>query len=486
MNFEELTTTVSSSIINNVILKIENYIRLVEPEDLVYIAFDGVAPVAKLQQQRERRYKSWYQGKITKSIFKKITVDPFNTVAITPGTQFMEELNNRMTTHFVKKETASFLNVDKIIVSGSNECGEGEHKLFHYMRTNSVCENQVNLVYGLDADLIMLSLNNLPVCPQTYLFRETPEFIKSLDSSLEPDSTYYLDIPELSGVITDEMTIQKTIGPINVNRIHDYIFLCFFLGNDFLPHFPSINIRTGGVDKMLHAYKATVGQTNEILCDGRTIYWKNVRLLVEFLFSQEEKYIREEFVLRTKRERRFPDKTPEQIFTKFENIPSHDRTLEKYIDPWKPGWQGRYYSSLFNITTLTEEKKRVCTNYLEGLEWTMKYYTTGCVDWRWHYQFSYPPLLEDLIHMVPYFERTLVPLCQPKPVSPLVQLSYVLPQTSLSLLPEPIFQHLLKEHKDWYPTECEFLWVFCKYFWESHVLLPDINIDQLEKEIESI
>jgi 5'-3' exonuclease len=76
------------------------------------------------------------------------------------------------------------------------------------------------------------------------------------------------------------------------NRIYDYIFLCFFLGNDFMPHFPSVNIRTGGVDKMLNAYKATIGGTNENLTDGKKIFWKNVRKLVQNLANSEEEFIK--------------------------------------------------------------------------------------------------------------------------------------------------------------------------------------------------
>ena len=93
MKFDNLTETVALSIIKTVIAKIEYYIQTISPSKTVIIAFDGVAPVAKLEQQRSRRYKSGYQNNISKSIFKNEKADPWNTVAITPGTKFMTELN---------------------------------------------------------------------------------------------------------------------------------------------------------------------------------------------------------------------------------------------------------------------------------------------------------------------------------------------------------------------------------------------------------
>ena len=93
MDFNNLTENVAKSIINNVILKIEYYISIINPSKTVIIAFDGVAPRAKLDQQRSRRYKSWYQNEINKMIYKNNKEDAWNTTAITPGTKFMAELN---------------------------------------------------------------------------------------------------------------------------------------------------------------------------------------------------------------------------------------------------------------------------------------------------------------------------------------------------------------------------------------------------------
>ena len=81
-------------------------------------------------------------------------------------------------------------------------------------------------------------------------------------------------------------------------------FLCFFLGNDFLPHFPSVNIRTNGVDIMLEAYKEVIGKSKQNLTNGKTIYWKNVRKLVKFLAENEYDNLMDEYTIRKKWEKR--------------------------------------------------------------------------------------------------------------------------------------------------------------------------------------
>ena len=521
MSFDTLTETVAISIIRIVITKIEYYISIIDPSKTVIVAFDGVAPVAKLEQQRQRRYKSNYQNEISKQIFKKVEPDVWNTAAITPGTLFMAELNTMITAHFAKYTTKTtidtntkVLNKDEtnspsIIVSGSDMAGEGEHKLFEYIRLYPEKHlTETTVIYGLDADLIMLSINHLPVCPNIYLFRETPHFIQSINSELEPEANYFLDIPELANKIIRYMNDDKDDydhntdkNVINTNKVYDYIFICFFLGNDFLPHFPAINIRTGGVDKMLNAYKATI-KPSENLTNGKTINWANVRKLVTFLANLEEQYIISEHKTRDYKERNnnSRDYRPnnnrsnnnnqkntdlEEEFKKFELCPTTERDLERYINPFKSNWQTRYYRGLFGIKSDStgQQNKDIAVNYLQGLEWTMKYYTTGCCDWRWRYKYNYPPLLQDLIKHVPVFATEFVSLKPFNPVTEIVQLCYVLPRTSLGLLPKDLGKALLTNYDHWYKGDCDFMWVYCRYFWESHAIMNEIDIKELEQFI---
>jgi len=337
-------------IIAMVCRKVDYYVELLKPMNRVYIAFDGVAPVAKLSQQRDRRYKSWYTTQIQRDIEGKGYKETWNTSAITPGTNFMKKLNEDVANYFEDKmlsnsTSSSSSSILEYIVSGSSESGEGEHKIFEYMRLNPEYHNSpdtITLVYGLDADLIMLTLNHLHITKNLYLFRETPEFIKSVDASLDANKDYLLDIPELAeGIIKyihnydasseghgDSAKITRDVrggrelskfkdnketknttdsSKCEINRITDYIFMCFLLGNDFMPHFPALNIRTVGIDVLLNIYRETLGKTDMYLTDGKKIIWKNFGEFINNIACQEDTLLMEEHKKRDKFARRFGD-----------------------------------------------------------------------------------------------------------------------------------------------------------------------------------
>jgi 5'-3' exonuclease len=471
-------------LIDMVCVNLENYINEIKPNKKVLIAFDGVAPVAKLEQQRTRRHKSMLEKKVMNHICGE--KKEWNKTAITPGTNFMDKLNTTVENYFKGKEKKYRLN--KFIFTGSNEPGEGEHKLFGYIRDHECHINEVTVVYGLDADLIMLCLNHLRISKHIYLYRETPEFVKSIDNSINPDESYLLDIPYLAQRIIMEMNgNKKPSSATDTNKLYDYIFLCFFLGNDFLPHFPSVNIRTNGIDLMLGAYKAVIGKSNQNLTDGKTINWRNVRKLVKFLADNEYDNLMNEYKIRCKWERRnFPCGTDEEKIKKYLHIPIKNREIEKYINPYDTFWQKRYYESLFNTEESFDFKKEVSINYMEGLEWVMNYYTKDCIDWRWHYKYNYPPLFKDLLKFIPSFDTVMVAPNNHTNVSPSVQLSYVLPIESLHLIKNNIGEKLLEERSEYYAKHYGIKWAFCKFMWESHLELPHIDLEDLEEFVESI
>ena len=159
-------------LIEGVVQKIKSYVHMVHPSCTLYIAFDGVAPLAKMEQQRTRRYKGVHFD-VTKN---KTLKDEFQLSSITPGTLFMGKLMNEIEKEFCGKEHV--FGVKKIVVSTSEIAGEGEHKLFQYVRDEGVKKTDISVVYGLDADLIMLSIFHLDYMENIFVCREAPEFYK--------------------------------------------------------------------------------------------------------------------------------------------------------------------------------------------------------------------------------------------------------------------------------------------------------------------
>jgi len=494
-----------SVLLTNVCEKIEYYIKTIKPVQKLIIAFDGVAPVAKLSQQKNRRYKSWFQNMINNDIHNTDNVKAWDSASITPGTEFMTSLNKAIVLFF---SNANNYNLKEIIISGSNIPGEGEHKIYEYIRNNAEYhKDTITVIYGLDADLIMLTLNHLKYCNNMFLFRETPHFIKQIDNTLIANENYVLDIPEFADMLVYEMTQISPDSEIKIsdavydNTIQDYIFMCFFLGNDFMPHFPALNIRTNGINHLINAYKALNADMSNILkeyipknnlINKNRIIWNNVSKFFKLLSEKEHLNILEEYKIKEKMEKRFmPTYTPKQEEDKFISIPIYERAIETYINPSESDWEFRYYKSLFNIEfngidydTDLEKLRKIAVNYLETLEWTFKYYNEGCIDWKHCYKYNYPPLIEDLYKFIPHFDTDFLEKKPKEPIHEYVQLCYVLPRHSLNLLPEDLFKILIDNYGEYYRLDYKFHWAFCRYFWECHVLMPHIDLNILEKLVE--
>lgn len=547
-------------LISMVCKKIDYYVESLKPQKRIFIAFDGVAPVAKLSQQRDRRYKSWYTAELQREFEGRAYKETWNTSSITPGTNFMKELNETVMNYYMAKNCDTSI-MPEFIVSGSSEVGEGEHKIFEYMRKYPEYHNSpdtITLVYGLDADLIMLTLNHLHITPNLYLFRETPEFIKSIDSTLDANTDYLLDIPELAAaivkyihnygetnlktrqtpmtgeynkfndnhVVNDEDKSKDVITSVTMtNRIKDYIFMCFLLGNDFLPHFPALNIRTTGIDVMLNVYRETIGKTDTFLINGSTIQWSNFYKMIKHIADKEDELIIDEHKKRDKFAKRFGSvgnaaaldygrsrntmnafngrngknnfAAPKNEISQSKNIedvlgadiqcmddllllPMKERSIEKYINPFERDWEYRYYKALFDVEINDERKKQICVNYLEGLEWTFNYYIKGCIDWRWCYNYHYAPLFKDLVKYIPQMSSQFIVPKQQQTIQDIVQLCYVLPRDNLNLLPMNVNILLLQNLSHLYGDDYEFKWAYCRYFWESHADLPRLSISTLE------
>ena len=194
--------------------------------DEVYIAVDGVVPMAKMKQQRLRRFKSVVLEELEIQQGVRSRDQPvWDRNSITPGTLFMKKLDKALDEMCGRHRNWT--------LNGYNGHGEGEHKVMAHIRTLS--ENATCLVYGLDADLILLSMLNSSLDGNNktiYLMREEMEFNKVVS-----DAFLYLSIDDLKNSYFENPTPQT---------ITDYIMMMSLLGNDFLPHSLSLTIKEGG------------------------------------------------------------------------------------------------------------------------------------------------------------------------------------------------------------------------------------------------
>jgi 5'-3' exoribonuclease 1 len=457
LNYEDFFNSMDfeTTLILRVCEKINHYIQKVQPTHGVFIAFDGVPPLAKMVQQRERRYK----GYLTTQLSKKLNIvedkPSWNTIHITPGTEFMNKLDKEIKQYF-----HNYIPLYKeFIISTSVDPGEGEHKLFEYIRKHSNPEH-TTFIYGLDADLIILGLNHLKYT-RIYLMRETAEF--------RLDSNYHQEL-----MLLDLNQLKQELDLVMDHKLNDYILLSFFIGNDFFPKLPYINLHQKGMERLTTLYKKVILPT-EYIFDGRQIHWSLFKKLILAISQVEHSMFKELY-----KERNKFHFTSTDVSAKLNALPRIYREVEKYINPFEEGWEHRYYNKLFKVNYTQNNLKKISKNYLEMVEWNIQYYSMDVPNWDIYYHYNYPPLFKDLLSFIP---DTNVLLLTPAPILPFTSnqlLAYVLPREYLHLLPKDIYEKI--KDKKWY-DKCDVEWSYCNFFWESNILCNDIPIKELKKLI---
>ena len=214
---------------------------------------------------------------------------------------------------------------------------------FEYIRKNPNSTHNMAL-YGLDADLIMLSIFHIEYQNNIYIFREAPVFFKSSENEKE---LLVLNIKYLCNCINSELSCKYP----NSKRVYDYTFMCFLLGNDFLPHFPALNIRTHGIEVLIEFYNSVIGNyPNRFLVDNNKIQWRWLSIFIKEIAKSEYKFINEEFFVRSKQDKKYwvLDTDNDREFA-FNSIPVIFRNVEKYILPTEKYWEKKILFFLYLI-----------------------------------------------------------------------------------------------------------------------------------------
>mmetsp|Transcript_1802 Transcript_1802/g.4476 ORF Transcript_1802/g.4476 Transcript_1802/m.4476 type:complete len:1019 (+) Transcript_1802:196-3252(+) len=335
--------TTEAEVFDNIFDYIDRLFAMIRPRKLLYMAIDGVAPRAKMNQQRSRRFRAAQEAEEKEKeeeelrqhylkqgikIPKKEKSQVADSNTITPGTPFMHRLAVALQyyVHLRLNSDPGWRNV-KVILSDSNSPGEGEHKVMEYIRQQrnrpGTDPNTKHVVYGLDADLIMLALATHE--PHFYILREVilqqapekPSFSINKDGDVEeskPDVVrkpfQLLKVAVLREYLALEFKVENLPFKRDMEReLDDLVFMCFFVGNDFLPHSPSLEIREGAIELLMTTYKRMLPDLGGYLTFGGEVNLERVeKFIAEVSKAEEAIFARRQRMLNGQKKRRQRDK----------------------------------------------------------------------------------------------------------------------------------------------------------------------------------
>lgn len=347
----------------------------------ILIAMDGVVPYGKIVHQRYRRMRS------------KESTEIFDRNQISPGTPYMKELEKALVARF-----------PNAIMSSTEEEGEGEHKLFKMLKDIPEEERKDVMIYGLDADLILISLQHSKLAHHMRLLRESGEFN---DPKLETAefSTLYI-------------TYLKTLLPYNIDQYIALSILCF--GNDFMPALGMFSLREDGYNRALEVYERA-GCPDLFTFEGRDSF------LIE-AGKIEMKTLSERILLRRRPE-------------------------EKGLF----GKDGSQFIRQYGLHVLdgVYDMKPVVDAYWKTFHWTLYYFQNNePLNWNWVYPYPEAPLVASILE----HDEGLAPAPSKRTFGIPKQLGFILPSKSIAIakkkaeFPDEIYtetRHPWMKRHDW-------------------------------------
>jgi len=438
--------TAQLAVFADVCKTVEHLFQITKPNKRLILCVDGPAPISKQNQQRQRRFKSAKE---------KASGKFFDSNCLTPGTKFMDYLSKYIDWYIRKRitEDRDWKNI-QVIFSSERAAGEGEQKAVQYIRFHGK-KNETFCIHGMDADIIMLSMGTH--MPKFYIIRD-----EVYDKSLE---YYCIDIGASRKRLAGRLAWKSDKHEFNpVSAINDFVFLCFMVGNDFLPHIPSIEIIENGIELILEVYKevcSSYGHITQYTTRGdiRFVH-APLRVFLGTIGHHEKTNL--ERKLRSRRSY-FEDKLLDSCATQ------RGRKWEVDIDKY----QSDYWSQ-----KMKGDEERICHQYLEGMQWVLSYYTSGVPDWTWQFIHHYAPPASVLAKHVSTFQ--FVNYSRTIPSTPFQQLLSVLPPQSASLIPSPLCNLLTDDDsplRAQCPDKIEVDLAGKMREWQGLVLLPMVDFN---------
>ncbi len=427
----------------------------------VFIAMDGPVPLAKMKQQRMRRFRAVALAAEERALGLREGAS-WDSNAITPGTAFMARLAQRLRNRF-----------PAVQVSDTSEAGEGEHKLMELLRHHPKGRH---VIYGLDGDLFVLAMLNQQIfCPEAELFFFREEVDKHKTGQGDGPQFVWLNLARLA----DALAAESEGASDRKTWLTEYAVAMCLLGNDFVPQSMAFRIKDDGHGRLLKMLRRLHSADGRLRAADGSLDRDGWMQLFRWLAAEEEWRIGKA-IEKKKVARRTPvgDSATMALKAKI-----NDRPLEWFDDAdgqlWSEGeglkefWIERYAHLGLDATPGLEEwnHRVAAVRYLESVQWTYDYYVLGRVNWDWMYEFGAAPLFKYIVESKwpRAFSESKAPAAPPTPQE---QLALVLPRESYWLLPQCPERQLLAAAPELFPSKWTFHHLGKRHFWECEANIP--------------
>ena len=391
-----------SEIMTEVFRYLDTLVRVIKPQNLLFISVDGPAPLAKCVEQRKRRFK---RVKVTQP-------GKFDANAISVGTQFMEDLNRRLE-DFIKDRMANdpIWARPKIVYATHRTPGEGEHKFFDFIRAQQKAgvwkKDATCCVYSPDADLVFICLQSK--VEHFCILRESDKIFPEIQIKGESNDTglrmghndfvlVYVDL--LKQYLMFDCQVEEEIAP---RLFDDFAAITYLIGNDFITKLPDICADSGDLTTIMDVYFREFARRERFLVDDDKFV---PGLLREFLQHAEAAV----------RKSRNKQGDPETI--------AKTRLRQMYPADF--------------ASDPNEIERKVCCAVIDSYYWVLRYYKYGCPSWDWYFPYEHAPTA----WMVAKWADHVPDFVEGSPPDPLVQLMAILPKENKDFLPKPIQRYL--------------------------------------------
>ncbi len=454
-------------------------IRAVDPTAGVYIAIDGVAPMAKIRQQRMRRFKgtSLAEGDVEAAAAAAAPRTSWDKNAITPGTRFMEKLSARLQRLIGDHQPVG----QRWILSDAGEAGEGEQKIMGRIREGLCGERQAQrgsgtsggdavVVYGLDADLIVLSMwTRTEVFPERpmWLFRERVERGEMIRDATGEEMFEWFSVAVLEDAISREGGVAELDVAARREWVQDYCAAMMLLGNDFLPTSMTFRLKENGHGRLLDML-TKVRRGGRLWSREGGLNLAGWTAAVRYLSNAEEdRFLR---AVQKKLDARGDDTDPE-------DEPLRVRADAIFLDAGAAGagemrlradWRKIYADLGFGGNV-----RGAVDTYIQGMRWVVDYYTGVPVNMEWVYPWHFAPLWEHIYMGLATGGWRAVPAPGTRTLKPVEQLGMVLPRRSWGLIPSgEAVARLPALAPHWFPEGFALNSVGKRYAWECEPEIP--------------